>query len=278
MLPNFLIVGAEKAGTTTLWATLDEHPDVSMCARKEPRFFTDQNWHRGLAWYESLFSEADNCTAIGEASTAYTWAPESNEAPARIRDCLGDIKYLYCVRHPIERMISHYRHAVLYRWIPAATSFEDAIRIKPALYNCSRYYYQIEQYLPYTEPEQWHVVVLEQIVERPNEVMGQVFDFLGVHRRAVESLYAQNVTDDKVQPWLSVDRLRPYGYFLPKPMRRWGKWAVESFGHKKIAKPTIDERVRDDLLTRLMPDIEAMARFCGQDLLALWQIDAHTTV
>ncbi len=274
MLPNFLIVGAEKAGTTTVWATLDDHPDVYMCERKEPRFFTNQNWHRGLPWYESLFKEAEGHKAIGEASTVYTWAPESSDAPQRIRDSLGDIKYIYCVRNPIERMISHYRHALVYRWVPDETSFEDAIQMKPALEDCSRYYYQIEQYLPYTDPEQWHIVVLEELVAKPQEVMNGVFDFLGIDHMSLESLHAKNVTDTKVQPWISVDRLRPYVYFLPKPVRQWGKRMIESFGHKKIEKPSIDDATRAELVARLSPDIEALGRFCDKDFFALWQIEA----
>jgi len=276
VLPNFLIVGAEKAGTTTVWATLNEHPDVYMCERKEPRFFTNQNWHRGVAWYEDLFREANGSKAIGEASTAYTWAPESSDAPARIRDCLGDIKYLYCVRHPIERMISHYRHALMYRWIPDGTSFEDAIQLKPALENCSRYFYQIEQYLPYAKAEQWKIVVLEELIEKPQEVMAGVFDFLEVDRIELDSLHAKNVTDSKVRPWISVDRLRPYGYFFPRPVRHWGKRVIENVGHRKIQKPTIDERVRAELLAKMTPDIESLCNFCGKDLFALWQMEAQS--
>jgi len=274
MLPNFLIVGAEKAGTTTLWATLDEHPDVYMSQRKEPRFFTDQNWDRGLDWYESLFPGAEGHKAVGEASTSYTWAPESSAAPKRIHESLGDVRYIYCVRHPLERMISHYRHALVYRWVPEGTSFQDAILMKPGLFDCSRYYYQLEQYLPHTNRQQWHIVVLEELVASPQEEMNRVFDFIEIDRISLDALEAKNVTDAKVKPWISVERLRPYAYYFPRPVREWGKRVVEGLGTKKIPKPQIEESIREELLAQLAPDVEALGQFCGKDLFSLWQIPA----
>ena len=91
---------------------------------------------------------------------------------------------------------------------------------------------------------------------------------------SLESLPAKNVTDSKVQPWISVDHLKPYAYYLPRPVRQWGKRVVENIGHKKIKKPTIDEQIRRELIAKLTPDIESLCEFCGRDLFARWQIDA----
>ena len=166
MLPNFIVVGSEKAGTTTLASILDMHSDVFMCKPKEPRFFSNHNWNKGVDWYKDLFKGSKGYKAIGEASTAYTWAPESSKTPKRIHETLGDIKYVYILRNPVERVISHYRHALYCNWVPRNTSMEDTLSKIPAIKECSKYFYQIEQYLPYTKREQWHIIVLEELKPR----------------------------------------------------------------------------------------------------------------
>ena len=149
MLPNFIIIGAEKSGTTTLAKILSDHHEIFMSIPKEPRFFSDHNWDKGLKWYERLFDNAIGFKAIGEASVAYTWAPESVGTPQRIYDTLGEIKFIYIIRNPLERTISHYRHALFCNWMKKSTSIEDALKITPALIDCSKYFYQLEQYLKY---------------------------------------------------------------------------------------------------------------------------------
>ena len=85
-LPNFFIVGAAKAGTTSLWRYLLQHPDIFMPSDilyKEPAYFSDIKGIRNLHEYAALFSAANTEKMIGEASTAYLTSPES---PVRIKD------------------------------------------------------------------------------------------------------------------------------------------------------------------------------------------------
>ncbi len=272
MLPNFLIVGAEKAGTTTLAFTLAEHPEAFMCEPKEPRFFINPYWDRGLSWYESLFRGAVDHKAIGEASPAYTWAPEYGEAPKRIYECLGDIRYIYAVRDPVQRMISHYRHALYYRWVPDDTPFETALELRPELKNCSRYFYQIEQYLPYTRPEQWHIVVLEELIEDYQSEANAMFRFLEISEMPLARLPAENVSDDKVRPPMLFHRIKPLQRYLPDPVVRLGRELADKLG-KRVEKPDTPESVYDDLMEELKPDIDGLTKFCGKDFRAIWRIN-----
>ena len=272
MLPNFIIVGAEKAGTTTLAGMLTEHPEVFMCDPKEPRFFTHHNWDRGLHWYERLFNGADGYKAVGEASPAYTWAPESIEAPKRIYECLGDIRYLYIVRHPVERMISHYRHALYCRWIPDGTSFEAALELRRGLKDCSRYFYQIEQYLPYTRQEQWHIVVLEELTKDHQNVAKEMFRFLEIDETSPTQLRSENVSDRKRRPPMLLEHLRSLKRHLPDSVVRLGKRLTYKLG-KDIERPDISEDACDALMAELKPDIRRLGDFCGKDLKAIWKID-----
>lgn len=272
MLPNFLIVGAEKAGTTTLASMLAEHPEVFMCDPKEPQFFTHHKWDRGLRWYERLFDGADGYKAIGEASPAYTWAPESIEAPKRIYECLGEIKYLYIVRDPVERMISHYRHALHFRWIPDGTSFEAALDLHGGLKDCSRYFYQIEQYLPYTRQEQWHIVVLEELTENHHNVAKEMFRFLKIDETTPPQLHSENVSDKKRRPPILIEHLKSIKHYMPDSVVRWGKHLTYKLG-KRIERPDISEDLRDALMEELKPDIQKLSDFCGKDFRAIWNIN-----
>ena len=105
--PTFLIIGAPKTGTTSLWALLSEHPDVFVFPWKGTQFFSKRyDW--GFAWYESLFDEGSDATAIGESSANYSLGPSDSPVPQRIADYLPGVRLIYMVRNPLERIESHY--------------------------------------------------------------------------------------------------------------------------------------------------------------------------
>lgn len=109
--PDFLIIGAMKAGSTSLWRWLEAHPDVALPAEKEPNFFSDDRvWRRGERWYRGLFP-AEGVT--GEASVAYSDPALAESAAARAGDLAPEARLLFIARDPVARMRSHYRHEVL---------------------------------------------------------------------------------------------------------------------------------------------------------------------
>jgi len=105
MLPTFIIAGAAKAGTYTLWYYLKQHPQISMSEAKEPKYFCDPNYEKGISFYESFFEGCDNEPAIGEASVEYMADPDS---PQRIKSLLPNVKLIFALRNPVERAWSHY--------------------------------------------------------------------------------------------------------------------------------------------------------------------------
>lgn len=121
-LPNFLIVGAAKSGTTSIYYYLKQHPQIFMCPAKEPRFITSQfvkfpfkgiydyrterNIIKNFDEYKNLFSEVKNETAIGEASVDNLYFYE--DAIKYIKKYLGDVKIIIILRNPIERAFSQY--------------------------------------------------------------------------------------------------------------------------------------------------------------------------
>jgi hypothetical protein len=179
-LPNFLVVGAMKAGTTSLHSYLRTHPQIFMPSAKELHFFVqERNWTRGLQWYERQFGPASmSFIARGEASTSYTMYPRYAGVPARIAACLGDASFVYVLRDPIERIKSHYRHNVTTGVVSAP--IETAVEEDPTYVDCSRYALQIEQYLEHFPRERLLVITAEELRWKRWETVRLVFDFLGV--------------------------------------------------------------------------------------------------
>src|SRR4029079_2322923 len=104
-LPTFIVIGAMKAGTTSLARYLGEHPDVFVCSPKEPQFFIESGtWDRGVAWYRELFAGGRDSIARGEASTDYSKLPRHGGVVDRIAEVAPEARIVYLVRDPIERI------------------------------------------------------------------------------------------------------------------------------------------------------------------------------
>ncbi|WCO65841.1 sulfotransferase [Iamia majanohamensis] len=110
-LPDFVVIGAMKAATTSLFTWLAQHPGTTLPPGKEPTFFSDdRRWARGVDWYRCLFPEGPGIT--GEASPAYTWPDRSAVAAARLEATAPDARLVFVAREPGARARSHYLHRV----------------------------------------------------------------------------------------------------------------------------------------------------------------------
>jgi len=122
-LPNFVIIGAAKAGTTSLARWLFDRSDVFLAENKEINFFSyEKVWARGVDWYRSRFATATQ-PAIGEASPSYL---ASDPAPARMASILPSARIVALLRDPVDRAVSHYRWRR--NWQVEHRSLEDALR------------------------------------------------------------------------------------------------------------------------------------------------------
>src|SRR5579859_6236482 len=106
MLPNLIIIGAPKAGTTSLHRYLELHPQVFMASEKELRYFWRDDWRERRAWYESRFDS--DAPVRGEATPAYAAYPHRPNVPERMHELVPQAKLVYLVRDPIERLLSHW--------------------------------------------------------------------------------------------------------------------------------------------------------------------------
>jgi hypothetical protein len=274
VLPNFLVIGAAKAGTSSLWAYLREHPQVFMSDPKELHFFvTDMNWSRGLGWYERHFEGAGDAIAVGEACGAYARYPKHRSVPERIAQVVPEAKLIYLVRHPIKRMISNYVLNVQLG-VESEPSIERALLTDPQYLDASRYAMQLEQYLPYFEREKMLTIKSEDLSANRGRTMKRTFAFLGVDGSWVPQNLDQeyNVTRSKMhrarRPTAravsgTLQRIPGYPSVssrIPTPVknvkRRLATREIEPVG-------TVSDAVRRELEDRLRPDIKRLRDFMG---------------
>lgn len=186
-LPDFIIIGAAKAGTTTLYEYLLRHPQVYMSTPKEPEFFArDENYAKGIEWYADLFKEADAQKICGEASTIYTRYPVFPKSPERIAQVMADVKLIYIMRHPVDRAYSHYVQRIktgqnTKTKLEVTQTFEQAIDAQKDLFiDSSNYIKQIEHYLQCFSRDCFLFLLMEDLLENPAETLSKVCNFIGV--------------------------------------------------------------------------------------------------
>jgi sulfotransferase family protein len=126
-LPDFIVAGVQKGGTTFLYQEMLRHPDVRGSLTKEVHFF-DENFDKGIDWYSAMFPRSRSGAQIlrGEASPAYIFHPA---AVRRIADTLTDTRLIVIVRDPVQRALSHYNHERRLGFEPCAT-FEEALALE----------------------------------------------------------------------------------------------------------------------------------------------------
>lgn len=191
-LPNFLILGAQKSGTTSLARWLERHPEVYVPPRKELHFFAGDD-DRGADWYREQFALSGSATAVGEATPEYLYRPE---APARVHDLLGaDVRLIAMLRNPIDRAYSNFWHARALG--QGATTFEAALDAEDlelarersgwaALVDRGCYLRQLQRWERRFGREQLHVEIFDDLLEQPLGVLQRVWTFLGVDPAVVK--------------------------------------------------------------------------------------------
>lgn len=186
--PHFVIIGAAKSGTTSLFAYLKQHPKIFMSDPKEPCFFDEnENWDKGKEWYFSLFEGAKEDQLCGEASTNYTRWPQVKNVPSKLYEFCPNVKLIYLMREPSERAYAHYVH----RWLkelhpgePFKVSFDDFVKQDPMCIDSGFYAKQLDQYLEFFSTKNIYPIIFEELIKEPKSVMQGVFNFLGLEMPA----------------------------------------------------------------------------------------------
>lgn len=179
--PRLFLIGAQKAGTTSLAYLLDQHPDIAVSNPKEPGFFA-AHYERGLDWYRSCYPEHLPRVLL-DASTGYTMAPVHGQAddlvPRRIKQHAPDARFIYVLRDPVDRTISAYWHDR--RAGRALGSLQQAVSTEPFYADVSRYHQQIALYLAHFSRDRFLFIDFAELTADPLGVARRCIAFAGLN-------------------------------------------------------------------------------------------------
>lgn len=265
MLPNFLVIGAAKAGTTSLYHYLAAHPQVFMSGTKELNFFVETDgWVKGTSWYRRQFDAAGAAVAVGEASPNYTKYPLFPGVPRRIAQLMPQVRLIYLVRHPVERFRSGYLDEV--RRGRQRDPIESALVSNPGYLAASQYAMQIEQYLEHFPRDQLLIITSEDLKRRRAATMGVVHRFLGVDDLAPATLgdefnrtEGQRMLRPLTRRLRSVPGARAVARLAPEALRRMGTRRLDP------GRAEISSAFEEQLRALLCDDVRRLRGYLGGD-------------
>lgn len=300
-MPNFLIIGAPKAGTTSLYNYLKKHPQIYLPKYKEPHFFSFEGESGGfdgpgeqnlldrlttdLQTYQSLFDRVTNEITIGEASTSYLYIPKASE---RIKYYIPDVKLIAILRHPVERAYSHYLHhrkggnEVL-------LDFDKAIREETGKrknwspfwhYKTIGFYYaHLKLYFETFDRNQIRIYLYEDLTKDPVKLIQDITTFLSVDSNWIPKLsekynvsgLSQIPKNEKVHELLTQENsIKSFlKLLLPFELRQKLKKQVQNINNYKPEqpyKPPLLPEVRQALIAEYRDDILQLQGLLGRDL------------
>jgi hypothetical protein len=293
-MPNFLIIGFEKAGTTSVYHYLEQHPEVFVSPTKETNFFVheaqnpevlpylakDRPVVRSLADYRALFEDGQEHKAIGEASPLYL---ADARAARSIRRYIPEAKLIALLRDPVERAYSAYWNRV--RDGREARSFEQAVeqelagRLDDSLEIGRRHYIRWGRYARYLkvylgsfDRSQLGIYLFDDLKDDSGGLMRELFRFLDVDDRfrpdTSVRYNASGVPNTRLlQPLFGKSRVtRALKRALPGPLRHRAVSIQEAWRSRALAKPPMPQRLRRRLVAGYRTDILELQGMIGRDL------------
>lgn len=290
MLPNFMIIGASRAGTTYLKKTLEKHPDIFMAGEGYTgdihyfdRNHSAKNWNRGLEWYESFFKGRTIERLVGEKSALYF---SDSDAPRLISEIIPDVKLIASLRNPIERAYSTF-------WynrgeIPKSLTFLEACNsheIKDMdIVEAGFYYKHLTNYLKNFPENQLHFVVFDNIKEDPLSELKKIFHFLDVDDSFIPQDYDKKINQAIGNGSLTYNLKKMWGILkqknpvfssfvkklsIVKQLRLWVGKSSEDLALKN-AYPPMSLKEWEYLSNLYYESNKKMGEFLGIDLISLW--------
>jgi hypothetical protein len=275
-LPNLVVIGAQKCGTSGLHYYLSLHPEISMSRPKELNFFIEErNWPRGVDWYRRHFDPRGRVR--GESSPNYTAYPQHDGVVERMHSLIPDARLIYMVRDPLERIAAHWVHNYAKRR-ERGDLRSTLLHPQTSYLARSQYHMQLQQFLRLYDREQLLVVEQDELRDERAATLRRIFSFVGVaegftHPRFGEERHqtarkqrssrlalrlerASRTRSGRLLPstfWLGLDALLP----LRRPIER----------------PDVRAALTDDELRVLREDAERLSELTGRtyDHWSIWR-------
>ncbi|MGH9383138.1 MAG: sulfotransferase family protein [Vicinamibacterales bacterium] len=291
-LPNFLVIGAGRSGTTSLHNYLAQHPDVFVCQEKSPNFFVShepqppwegptlqamaRQWVSDAHEYEGLFKDARSCSAIGEVSPVYL---QALSAPERIKAMCPEVRLVAILREPVSRAYAHYmgrrRDGLERRADFAEVVREELSRPLPddvAFGNylgCSRYHHFLRGYFDRFERERIRVYLFDDLQANPSHLVADLFAFLGVDQTFTPDMTRRfgqtGLPANPVARFLwthsvkARTTLRPW---LPRSIRD----SAAPLFISRLSRPALDAGLRKRLSAVFSDEIDRLQQLLRRDL------------
>jgi hypothetical protein len=264
-----IVLGVQKCGTTTLANWLAQHPGVSFCSQKEPDFFSkNKDWQEKLAEYHQLYSsnhEEKSKKLWVEASTSYSWFLEFPEVANRLFEYNPNLKFIYIVREPISRIVSHYKHNFLKGHTRKV--FSKAVIEEPEFLAHSSYETQIRPFLKKFKLENFLFLQFEDLVNMEAEVLNRILNFLDLESVSTKEeidMSARNKTDSlkKVSPLKKY--IAPFFRFVPLRLRL--RLRTVMYSEHKVEVDN-NPQLEEQLYQLLYNDLRAFKDLSGIDYL-----------
>lgn len=261
--PNLFIPGAMKAGTTTLYYCLNQHPDIYMAQDKEPSFFTnDRTFDLLHEYYQPLFKKGIGCRYRGEASVTYMG---SIKAVQRIKELAYNPRFIFILRNPVNRAISHYN---FYQ----GRGFEnrdfrqafcgslrvpyDEDHISPAYYTRGCYTQWIEIYQQTFGKKSIHLITTEALQKQPQQTINSCFSFLGLSQLSAINIPLLNQSTFLKEPGIYKHAIDLMSERNNSVLKRWYQKAFSDRSRIVIRRQALRlvESAKSRLLSVRQPD------------------------
>jgi hypothetical protein len=267
-LPNLIVIGAQKCGTSGLHYYLSLHPEVSMSKPKELNFFIEErNWPRGVDWYKGHFDPS--ATVRGEASPNYTAYPQHDGVPERMHSVVPEAKLIYLVRDPLERIAAHWVHNYAKRREKGTLS-ETLAHPNTSYVARSRYAMQLERFLGHYPKERILVMQQSELRNQRLETLRRVFEFAGVDAEFSHPRFEQerHQTSRKTRATRLAIRLEKLGRSRRGRMLPSNFWLVLDDRlplRRTIKRPDVSAALAPETLEALRSDAERLRELTGRD-------------
>jgi hypothetical protein len=258
-LPDFVIIGSQKCGTTALHAYLQRHPEVAMSRPKELDYFiAELNLEKGIEWYRERFDEG--ARVRGESSPNYTAYPVFDGVPERMAEVLPDAKLIFMVRDPVDRARAGYYHQYSNRTEsrPMREAILDESRGHIAR---SKYHLQLTRFLERYPMERVLLLEQEELRDDRRETLRRVYRFLGVD----EDVWRESFNEPRLESAARGRRTR-LGAFAARNLspRNWRKIRDRRPFTKPYEQEPLPDDLRAELEERLREDAAAFRELTGR--------------
>lgn len=270
-IPTFLVIGAQKCGTTWLAELLRQHDDVFVVPEKELHYYDDRTRHaRGLEWYLPHFADGAGAVAVGEATPNYLWTRATvlerrlhhvdSDIPVKVRADFPDLKLLVCLRDPVDRAVSAYHHSIHARYVAPSTRILDAAPTF-GIESAGRYAASLRDWFACWPRDRFHVLVYEDDIrtDAKRQTIDAVCAFLGVAPIGPEVPLDGVYNERPGSTYLRVHHRAPG---LARALRK----AVPGFWRLDRHPITVSESERAELRERFRTDVLDLEELLGRDL------------